>query len=243
VRRRPYTTSHTCRSPPDRACACSKMPTTCSCSATRGLSVVLRVRINSLGTDERILEWRGGRRRPAHVHRSRGDTDADAPHGGASGSLGALTLGEWVTLAFTYNAGDGQTRRSTRASWWRCSRPCRPATSFSTIELAAARVRWREHVAMWPHKLSDVHVGRTYSWAYTTSVRAHLKASPPGRASVDGAGPRRTRRRMGPKSADGQALMTKRTRISSPLTMRKATSCSVDLSSHTIKLEGSGTAD
>jgi hypothetical protein len=77
---------------------------------------MLRVRINSRHRRADPRVWRGGGRRPAHgVHRTRGATRTlDATHGGASGSWARSHLGEWVTLAFTYNVATGRRVRSAR---------------------------------------------------------------------------------------------------------------------------------
>jgi hypothetical protein len=150
-----------------------------------GLSVVLRVRINSLGTDERILECGVEADGDRHMYIAReGGTDALTLHmAGASGSLGALTLGEWVTLAFTYNAGDGQTRTFNAGELVEMFTAVPTGDiAFGTIELAARTGTMDvEHVAMWPHKLSDTHAG-TYSWEGVHNVR---KSTPKSFATLD----------------------------------------------------------
>jgi hypothetical protein len=66
---------------------------------------------------------------------------------------------------------------------------------------------------MWPAAV-DTHAGRTHGRAYTTSVRAHLKASPLWTSQLTALAQDAPVVEWG-TSADGQALMTKRTRISS----------------------------
>jgi hypothetical protein len=152
------------------------------------------VRINSLGTNERILEWRVEADGDRHMYASfrlRGDTGLASTWRGVW-LPGRSTLGDqWVTLAFTTTRATDRRVRSTRAGWWRCSGRADRRHPFSTIGWQPRGCAGR-HVAMWPHKLSDVHVD-TYSWSGVYNVRrAHLKASPRWTRRVDGAGPRRT---------------------------------------------------
>jgi hypothetical protein len=114
-----------------------------------------------------------------------------------------------------HNAGDGQTR-TFNAGWWRCSRPCRPATSLS------APLSWQHTGTMDGarcHVAARCRIRTTYSWEGVHNVR---KSTPKSFATLD-ASQLTALAQDAPvewgTSAD-RPLMTKRTRIS-PLTMRK----------------------
>jgi hypothetical protein len=84
----PATRPHTCRSPPGREHASSKEADRLFVFGDQAASS-LRVRINSLGTDERILECgvEADGDRHMYIAREGGHGRSHAAHGGASGSL------------------------------------------------------------------------------------------------------------------------------------------------------------
>jgi hypothetical protein len=155
---------------------------------------VLRVRINSLD-DERILEC---------------GVEADGDRTCTSHVRGARTLSRctWrgVRLLGTRRSASGSLWRSQRGRWTDAhvqrgqlvemfTAVPTGDIAFGTIELAARTGTM--DVGTLPCGASCQHADDTHGRAYTTSVRAHLKASPLWtRVPV---GPRRTRRRMGYK--------------------------------------------
>jgi hypothetical protein len=126
--------------------------------------ILLRVRINA-GTNG--ASWNAASPRTAtyaYVHRApKRHGRLDASHG-RGWDPGAFTIGNGSHWRSRTTRWTGRLGRSTRRAGGNVQ-PCRRAISRSSaIELASTGAMDVEHVAMWPHKLSDVHVDVLVVW-------------------------------------------------------------------------------
>jgi hypothetical protein len=103
----------------------------------------------------------------------------DASHG-RGWDPGAFTIGEWVTLAFTYNAVDGQTRTFNAESWWKCSRRADGRYRVPVPSSSRARAPWTWSMSHVAAQAIGCARGRTRGLAYTPFARAR-----PGFATLD----------------------------------------------------------